>query len=787
MSSATVYRYLANGTIRCLQLKRTTLIRMKDVDALFDNAPSYKKRSRIIREESSYYSMREITEKYHISAKAARSRCEQLDIPTVYKGRNAFYSKAAIDVKFAELIEEFSRENYYTVKELMAKFSMTHSAVLSFVARHKIPRLSRLNNVYYSKVHIDNIKVKQEGFDSDYYTYAEIGENFNLTKDQISYYLRNYTIRTEKRGKFTMIHRRDFDQAVKERTGIGKEMTVATAKAQKEQTVAETDLVIREGYYTCAAIAKRYKLGTSCVQGLMLEHSMPRIYLDNTYYYEQSAVDNLFAEREGYANVKEWISKEQMSQFYGTSLDGCRLFLRRNNIPFKIESGTTLYSKDHIEFAKGLKFEGRENYYSSTEVMEKFGIAKDLLCYYAKQKNFQKTRCAQYVYYLKEDVDAAMAERNDDIMALEKKREEERLHKADAAQSVPAPEGYYSTTETCEKYHITLEALKHVVKKNGIEALRVKRYVFYPQAVIDSLLADRLEEVDRNEWLTSEEVDHIFDFKTPAARTAYIHLHEIPTKCVANVHYYSKSALDAAKNHVFDGREKYYSKEEAMEKFNLSGDNLFSFAKRHNVATVKHGRAVFYLKEDLDKAIAGRNARITKAIPSGYYSIEQLSSKYGIPHKQVENGASAQKIPFIVASGITYYDKRASDAFFSHEERQYEVIEWLTGEEVDKRYGFTTPQSRNVFIKTHQIPFVLQDDNRLFSKQHLDEARNQDFEGRESYYTIKEIAEKYNVSHATVLNQAKRYRVQPKCHGKLCFYLKTEIDKIMTECSGNKK
>ena len=46
----------------------------------------------------------------------------------------------------------------------------------------------------------------------DWYTYEEISEKYGLTKDQISYTLKNYDVRTEKRGKFTMIYRTDFDK-----------------------------------------------------------------------------------------------------------------------------------------------------------------------------------------------------------------------------------------------------------------------------------------------------------------------------------------------------------------------------------------------------------------------------------------------------------------------------------------------------------------------------------------------------------------------------------------------
>lgn len=165
VSKATIYRYLANGLIKSLQLRRSTLIRKADIDALFDLAPVYKKRSYRKRENTSYYTIKEIIEKYKISKKAILRRCDKLSIPKIYEGRNVFFNKATIDTHFAELIEVFNVENYYTPSQLMEKYSLSKAAVLSFVSRHNIPRITRGRDVYYSKVHVDTIKHKMDDLD----------------------------------------------------------------------------------------------------------------------------------------------------------------------------------------------------------------------------------------------------------------------------------------------------------------------------------------------------------------------------------------------------------------------------------------------------------------------------------------------------------------------------------------------------------------------------------------------------------------------------------------------
>lgn len=42
VGKSTIYREIASGLIKAIQLKGKTLIRRKDIESLFDNAPEYK-------------------------------------------------------------------------------------------------------------------------------------------------------------------------------------------------------------------------------------------------------------------------------------------------------------------------------------------------------------------------------------------------------------------------------------------------------------------------------------------------------------------------------------------------------------------------------------------------------------------------------------------------------------------------------------------------------------------------------------------------------------------------
>lgn len=150
VSRATVYRYFQTGLVKAVKIRNKTFVRTSDLDKMFDDASPYKKRKYLIKQVQEYYTLREIMEKYNIGRKAVWGRCDRLGIPKVYEGRNTFFSKQAIDTKFADLLEEIDFDNYYTMDQIMSMYSMTRSNAMSFVTYHKVPKVNRNGKAYYS-------------------------------------------------------------------------------------------------------------------------------------------------------------------------------------------------------------------------------------------------------------------------------------------------------------------------------------------------------------------------------------------------------------------------------------------------------------------------------------------------------------------------------------------------------------------------------------------------------------------------------------------------------------
>ena len=62
IGKSSVYRELASGLIKAVQMKGKTLIRRADIERLFDNPPTYQSHSEKKQEKHEYYTFRQIME-----------------------------------------------------------------------------------------------------------------------------------------------------------------------------------------------------------------------------------------------------------------------------------------------------------------------------------------------------------------------------------------------------------------------------------------------------------------------------------------------------------------------------------------------------------------------------------------------------------------------------------------------------------------------------------------------------------------------------------------------------
>ena len=213
ISRATFYRYLETNLIKSVQLKRKTIIRKRDIEALFDNASPYKKHlPRSKQSITDFYTTAEIKEKFGVKESWIYEIAKEHNIPRTFNRGRTYWSKKHIDSYFAKKAPDASITEWYSVAELQEKFGMTLSAIYTFVYKTVIPKRKEGKMVYYSKKHFDIAKGIATPEEPQYYTIPEAMEKYNLTRDQLYHYVKYHNITRIKVGKYTKILRSELDK-----------------------------------------------------------------------------------------------------------------------------------------------------------------------------------------------------------------------------------------------------------------------------------------------------------------------------------------------------------------------------------------------------------------------------------------------------------------------------------------------------------------------------------------------------------------------------------------------
>lgn len=213
LGKVTVYRYMWTGVIKARQFKGKTLIRRKDIEKIFDEAPEYVTRHKS--EESTgiteWYTTKEVMEKFNVSNAWVFKVGKEQNIPKVLKFAKTYWSKKHFDAYFAKKAASPEITSWYTAEEIKEKFSMTDSAVWNFASKNAIPKKKEGGKTFYSKKHVDMAKGLPVEDEREYYTYKEAMAKYGLTHDQVCHYLKTYKIYKIKVGKITKFDRQQFD------------------------------------------------------------------------------------------------------------------------------------------------------------------------------------------------------------------------------------------------------------------------------------------------------------------------------------------------------------------------------------------------------------------------------------------------------------------------------------------------------------------------------------------------------------------------------------------------
>lgn len=162
---------------------------------------------------------------------------------------------------------------------------------------------------------------------------------------------------------------------------------------------------------------------------------------------------------------------------------------------------------------------------------------------------------------------------------------------------------FYTTAEVKEKYHVNESWIFAIAKKHNIPRTFNRGKTYWSKKHIDAYFAKKAPDPDITEWYSTQEMQEKFGMTLSTIYT-FAYKNAIPKKKEGIMVYYSKKHVDIAKGIAQSEETMYYTVAEAMEKFNLTRDQLYHYVKWHHISKIKKGKYTFISQAELDKLLA---------------------------------------------------------------------------------------------------------------------------------------------------------------------------------------
>ena len=110
-------------------------------------------------------------------------------------------------------------------------------------------------------------------------------------------------------------------------------------------------------------------------------------------------------------SLTEWLTTDEAESLYSTTKESLRTQAYRRHIPTKREYGKTYYSKKHLDEIFRPDLKASDDYYTTAEAAEKYGMTKANIGVIVKTNNLTKVKVGVQNLIVKEELDRIMASR----------------------------------------------------------------------------------------------------------------------------------------------------------------------------------------------------------------------------------------------------------------------------------------------------------------------------------------------------------------------------------------
>lgn len=242
------------------------------------------------------------------------------------------------------------------------------------------------------KVSQNNIS---QGLNREFMSVAEAATLLGVTRMTIYNLIYNNVLHASKiTSRLTFVSRSDIDAMI--------------SGADYKKKVKSERKPITE-FYTTNEIKEKYGVSEGWIFKVGKEMDIPKIFHHGKTYWSKQHVEKHFAKHTENNGIVEWYSVPEMMEKFNMTTSAVYCFVSKFDIPKKKVKREVFYSKQHVDAAKNIKKEPKEEFYTMKEATAHFGMTADQIYKYAKKANVSKHMEGRIVLMNKKELDAALA------------------------------------------------------------------------------------------------------------------------------------------------------------------------------------------------------------------------------------------------------------------------------------------------------------------------------------------------------------------------------------------
>lgn len=166
----------------------------------------------------------------------------------------------------------------------------------------------------------------------------------------------------------------------------------------------------KEELITASEAVKRFKISDTWFYRQIKKHDIKPVIVEGKTLYPLKTVKRIFAKKQ-HADIAEWYTVTEIVEKFGVSKQYVYEYTSDHKMPKKREGKITLISKHHWDKSRGLDPAESEAYYTVPQAIEKFGISRGHLYDLIRAHKIPKIKHGQSILINRQELDNLMNKR----------------------------------------------------------------------------------------------------------------------------------------------------------------------------------------------------------------------------------------------------------------------------------------------------------------------------------------------------------------------------------------